>query len=108
MQLKDFTPGQTVYLLSGKYVSECKVKSIGRKYITVSIGVNHDEKFAILNEKDCYLIDTRGWGDRGYLFTSKEAIEDYKEQKELKRKLCYDVHSWTQELSLDQLRRINE
>lgn len=105
MTIKDFSPGQTVYILSGKYISERKVKSVGRKY--VKIESNWDERFSETDDSNNFLVSSNTWGAQDRLFASIEDYNDYKEQEELKRKLLCDVHSWTQKLSLDQLRRIN-
>ena len=105
MTIKDFSPGQTVYILSNKNIYERKVKSIGRKY--VKIESNWDEKFEECDERNNFLVSSNSWGAHDRLFASRKDIDDYMEQEELKRQLCCEVHSWTQNLSLDQLRRIN-
>lgn len=104
MTIKDFSPGQTVYILSKDHVTERKVNSVGRKY--VKIESNWDERFSETDESNNFLVSSNTWGAQDRLFASREDIDDYKEQEELKRKLLRDVHSWTQKLSLDQLRRI--
>lgn len=106
MKLKDFSVGQTVYVLSGKHISEWTVKTVGRKYITVTAGANWDEKFEVLDERDNFLVDAREWGDRGYLFTSREDIHDFLECKELQRKLSCNAYTWIKALPLEQLRAV--
>lgn len=106
MTLKDFTPGQTVYVLkiiagrTTEYsVKRYKVFSVGRKYVraTTDVGGIYPTEFFIANVDNEYLTENKDWGDRELLFLTEGDVNDYIEKIELQkwfrneiseRKLC--------------------
>lgn len=119
MNIKDFKPGQEVFVLSTtkgrevhhnirKYI----VKSVGRKYVKVAT-----EDYPNLTINFCkqeydrgeYLVENRDWGDRTRLFASLQAVNDEIEREALKSWLR-GAAEWNkiQSYTLDQLRAVRD
>lgn len=116
VRLKDFSVGQTAYMLvanrQGRYVGEpieCSVIGVGRKYVSVDYGAwNHQFMVSEYLDSAPYLEEKTEIGYRGRLFPSKEAAAEYQELQNL----CQWVqeatsHSKLKAYSLEQLRAVN-
>lgn len=113
MKINEFQKEQKAYVLACDHrrrtIKECSVVSVGRKYVTVSIG-HKEEKFV---ENDCYqnaLSEVTEYGYVDLLFASKEEVEKYEEIRELRRWLSADAASFKRinSYSLEQLRAVKE
>lgn len=110
MTIKDFTVGQTVFLLSenkgrtgSPVITERTVAKIGRKYVTLN-GV-WEEKF-----EDCgseYLIEHTNFAKR-YLFSDRNALEAFLERKQLVRWFVTLNDTKLKECTLEQLKKAKE
>lgn len=96
MNKADFKPGQTVYLLSVKYMAyeyrvienrirETKVVSVGRKYITVEYG---NTKFDIANE----FREVTNYSIEYKLFLSKRDIENAFKRNKMEERVQTAFH----------------
>lgn len=117
MTIKDFKPGQTVYVLSrtrGRktehFIKRCTVVSVGRKYVKAAPegGLNPDE-FFLKEENDNYLTENITWREQTKLFLTEAAVNDDIEKDMLRGWLrnaveCYKINSYT----LEQLRAIRK
>lgn len=112
MEIKDFTVGQTVYMLSTDKrnnppcgYKEAKIKKVGRIYITLD-GVL-ERKFFIPEyaENDNFLVEKIDYGADNLLFKSKQDLDDYIEKKSLESEL-YKARDLISTLTLEQLRAI--
>lgn len=83
MTIKDFKPGQTVFVLTrtrGRttehFVKRYKVLSVGRKYLKAAPegSLSHPTEYYLNDETDGYLTENKDWGDRTQLFPTEEAI----------------------------------
>ena len=107
MTIKDFTVGQTVFLLNenkgrtgGPFITERIVAKIGRKYVTLN-GV-WEEKF-----EDCdseYLIEHTDF-ERRYLFPDRNTLETFLERKQLVRWFATLNDTKLKECTLEQLEK---
>lgn len=117
MTIKDFKPGQTVYI-AGKnqrkqekiaMIGECTVISVGEKYITISwSGSAYNIKFFLQNDTDPFLTEKDNYPPRK-LFLTKDEYELYKELLELRDFLkdaseYYNIKNY----SLKQLRMVKD
>lgn len=116
MTIKDFKPGQTVYILymkkgynSNPELFTRKVAKVGRKYITDDWDCRFCEWDVLLSEDrktHVFLEDCR-FGEKGFLFARKEEAEDWIELDKLEKWLatirCYN-HPYT----IEQLRKVKE
>lgn len=107
ISVKDFTKGDTVYLLQRNIgrnarpsVSEDTVVSVGRKYVTVT----RDRRFQDWNAD--YLYEKTRCGEALLLFATKEAAEEYIEKNDLAVWIGNFSVSDAEKLSLSQLRQI--
>lgn len=114
MKVSDFKVGQTAYVLDCSYrksgISKCTVKTVGRKYVTVTSGGISTYKF---EENDCYpnaLSEVTEYGSADLLFPSKEGIERYEETRKLRRWFSAEATSFVKvnSYSLEQLRAVKE
>lgn len=116
VKLKDFSMGQTAYMLAanrqGQYVDEpieCSVIGVGRKYVSVDYGA-WGIQFMVPEYTDSvpYLEEKIEIGHRRRLFLSKEAITEYQELQNLRRQV-QEATDYTRlkTYSLDQLRAMN-
>ncbi len=117
MNLKDFEKGQKAYILSygygsrKEYVVECKIVSVGRKYVTTSpYPYVNTKKFEVHENYENALLEVNGYGGLDLLFKTKEDIEQYKELRELRRWLSNEAANWRHcnSYSLEQLRAVKE
>jgi len=91
INIKDFKPGQTAYRMFEKRdrikkdweicITPVIVKSVGRKY--VRIDNNGEEAYQSMGFFPDGLVESRDWGNRSYLFTTKEAIDRFVEKRDL-------------------------
>ena len=92
MTIKDFTPGQVVFVTERiraarpKYqVKRMIVKTIGRKYVKASAeGSSCVDEFYHEKESDNYLTENNDWGEPALLFTTEEALSDFFEKEKQK------------------------
>ncbi len=113
--LKDFSVGTTAYAISDKHgngnyeMSEYRVTSVGRKYVTVTgmaLSVSAF-RFGISAASNEYLAEIMDYGWPKKLFPTKKKAEEYIEKENL-RKWLDDAFMYpkAKEYSLDQLRRV--
>lgn len=85
MTIKDFKPGQTVYVLSRikgrtteRFIKKYKVVSVGRKYVKAAPenSLKYTVEFFVNNETDDFLYENKDWGDKDRLFATEEAAND--------------------------------
>lgn len=115
VSLKDFSVGATAYTISNENgnsqykLSEYRVISVGRKYVTVTEMMLRASAFrfgisAVSNE---YLAEVVNYGWSKKLFPTKEKAEEYIEKENLR--IWVDkalMYSKSKEYTLDQLRRV--
>lgn len=92
MTINDFAVGKAAYLLRNKgsinkyddAPQEVQVSHIGRKYVTVKVGV-WDHKFYApeYDKKSEYFIEKMDYGTPDYLFPTMEAFRAWNERNEL-------------------------
>jgi len=93
MTIKQFTKGQTAYILgdgntaiSKKEPVEAIVSKIGRKYVTVTTGGRWEIQFGETFIADHpYLRENTNRGASRMLFPSSDAVSEYLEREDLKR-----------------------
>lgn len=116
MNLKDFEKGKDAYILAygygshKEYVVDCRVESVGTKYVTVSpYPYANTKKFGVNEREDMALYEKTDYGKPDLLFKTREDLELYLERKELRRWLSRASH-WTKcdSYSLEQLRAVKE
>lgn len=108
--IKDYKKGDTAYILTKNFgrntkpfITETTVKSVGRKYVTVS---RWDRKFENCDSE--YLYEVVNYGENGLLFKTEQEVKDYLEKQDLALWLgCMSV-SQAEKYSLEQLRRVKE
>lgn len=117
MKLNDFKVGQTTFsvtVIQGKKteyrVSQCDVIKVGRRYVHVS--ETHSgvvKEYGLLHEEDENLTEKKDWGDRGHLFPTLEAANDFIETHMLRRWLK-SAAEWgkIENYSLRQLREVKK
>lgn len=117
MTIKDFAPGQTVYVLTrtrGRttehFIKRYKVLSVGRKYVKAAPeGSWHPIEFYLNDETDKFLIENKDWGDKGRLFPTEQAVNDDIERDMLCSWARKALDSWKIDTyTLEQLRAIKE
>lgn len=117
MTIKDFIPGQTVYLLTrtrGRttehFIKRYKVISVGRKYVKAAPeGSQHTEEFYLRESTDKYLTENITWREQTKLFLTEAAVNDDIELDMLRswfRKAT--EHYRIEEYTLEQLRGVKE
>lgn len=118
MKIKDFKPGQTVFVLTrtrGRTtehsVKRYKVLSVGRKYIKAAPEENpiYPTEYYLNDSVDEYLTENKDWGDSTRLFPTEEAVNNDIEKDMLQswiRKATenYKLNTYT----LEQLRAVKE
>lgn len=107
MNIKDFKPGQTVYILSrerAQTITERVVKSVGRKYVTLL--VNWDEQYYVRNDTEGFLVEKVDVGYSKYLFSTKEELELHIERAKLETKIKRDILNVIDKMEIAQLRQI--
>lgn len=93
MNIKDFKPGQEVYVFSTKSgwtvnhtAKKYIVRSVGRKYVKVSTEDFPDTVIEFFKKKGAdenYLTENQDWGDKRRLFISLQAANDEIEKEAL-------------------------
>lgn len=109
MNIKDFEPGQTVYVLSrerSQKITERAVKSVGKKYVTLL--VNWDEQYYVRNDTERFLVEKVDVGYPKYLFATKEELELHIERAKLATKIKRDILNVVDKMEIEQLRQIAE
>lgn len=118
MNIKDFKPGQTAFILIRKrgretqyLVNQCKVISVGRKYVKVAPKGNllYPVEYYLHEKTDDHLTEKRDWGEYTFLFPTEEAINNAVERDKLriwlrKETEGYKLYSYT----LEQLRAVRD
>ena len=113
MTLKDFKPGDTVYILrmhrgrnTAPTISETNVESVGRKYLVIG----RDTKYMIEDDgiTHNYLIEKASYGEESYLFQTKQVAEEYIEHHDLALWLgCFSIAK-AEKVPLEKLRKVKE
>lgn len=116
VRLKDFSVGQTAYMLAanrqGKYMDEsieCSVIGVGHKYVSVDYGAwGIQFMVPVYTDSAPYLEEKIEIGHPRRLFLSKEAITEYQELQNLRRQV-QEATEYTslKTYSLDQLRAVD-
>lgn len=107
VNLQDFKPGQTVYILNRErklQIIEREIESVGRKYVTIA--GNWAEQYFIRHETENFLVEKVNFGYSKYLFPTKEALNLYLERQELESKIRRDITNVLFKMSIGQLRQI--
>lgn len=115
VSLKDFSVGAIAYAVTKKNgngnpeISEYRVTSVGRKYVTVTgmaLSVS-TFRFGVSTASNEYLAEAVDYGWPKKLFPTKEKAEGYIEKENL-RKWLDDAFMYpkAKEYTLDQLRRV--
>lgn len=114
MTIKDFTVGQTAYILGldnwGRRLSDAEVIKVGRKYVTVvPKGMCWEMRFSHKWEGEPYLVEDTDCGSPRMLFLSMAALDEYVETQEIRRYICKAI-DWSKirRYSLEQLRDIKK
>lgn len=110
--IKDFKKGDTVYILTRncgrnkeQTISEEKVASVGRMYVTIGNGA-WSQKY--MNRESEYLFEKANCGESRLLFRTRKDAEEYIEKDNLALWLgCISV-SEAEKYSIEQLRRVKE
>lgn len=117
MNIKDFKPGQTAYLMNfhGRSfnnntttIEEVNVMSIGRKYVKIKyLSGCFECAFYQRDERTSYLVEKVPCGVANYLFQSRIMVDEYRESKEI-LKWIYGELQYINEnkYSVEQLREI--
>lgn len=117
MNIKDFKVGDTAYLMNfhGRSlnentttIDEVNVVSVGKKYVKIKHSkLSYEYSFFQWDIDDPYLIEKVECGTKNYLFRTRQAIDEYKECKELS-KWIYDKMKYIREnqYSVEQFREI--
>lgn len=111
MQIKDFSVGQTVFVvgnkrnMSGAEVQKAEVARVGRKYVTIK--GRWTERFKEPDGVAPYLVEQAECGIPRLLFPSEEAVCEYRETAEL-RDWVRKMTGWDKigKYTLDQLRAV--
>lgn len=89
MKIKDFSVGQTVFIIGERIRSrgelnivKAEVAKVGRKYVTIS--GRWAAQFKATAESLPYLVEQTEYGSPRFLFPSEQAFNEYKEREELK------------------------
>ena len=111
MNIKDFTVGQTVYMLPARRYAmgtPVTVSKVGRVYVTIDRG-RPAAKFCDTGEGKEYLVEQAEIGSPAKLFPTKIALEAYLEKEEIKKWISRAT-DWSKLncYTLDQLRRVKE
>lgn len=117
MDIKQFTVGQTAYLIGEgnrkekeRGYTEVKVVKVGRTYVTTQLNSGCWERrfHTGYNDNDPYLIEKVTCGSPCFLFPTIEAFNEYTEYNQLKDKLRR-AFEWCNigKLTLNQLRAVN-
>lgn len=116
MSIKDFHPGQTIYVLNMKKgynadpeLFERKVVKVGRKYITDDRDCRFYESDVILSEdrRTHVFLEDREFGEKGFLFATKEEADSWIELDKLGKWLS-TIHCYNHPYTVEQLRKVKE
>lgn len=117
MNIKDFKVGQTAYLMNfhdrqpnenTTTIDEVNVVSVGKKYVKVKrFDLGCEYSFFQWDINDSYLTEKVECGTKNYLFCTRQAIDEYKERKELSRWIYNEVQYIREnQYSVEQFREI--
>lgn len=111
LKVKDFKAGQKAYdvFLHKRYnrdpeILKAEVKSVGRKYVTLAD--SWESKY--MENDECYLVEAKDWGERSYLFRTKNDAEEYLEHYKLSHWLGSIGMFNAESYSLEQLRLVKK
>lgn len=116
MSIKDFHPGQTIYVLNMKKgynadpeLFERKVVKVGSKYITDDRDCRFYESDVILSEdrRTHVFLEDREFGEKGFLFATKEEADSWIELDKLEKWLS-TIHCYNHPYTVEQLRKVKE
>lgn len=116
MSIKDFHPGQTIYVLYMKKgynadpeLFERKVVKVGRKYITDDRDCRFYESDVILSEdrRTHVFLEDREFGEKRFLFATKEEADSWIELDKLEKWLS-TIHCYNHPYTVEQLRKVKE
>lgn len=114
MEIRDFSKGQTVFVLGERVRTRGElstrrswVEKVGRKYVT--IGGLWGGRFKETSESIPYLVEQTEYGSPRFLFPSEQAFNEYKEREELKE-WVRKTAGWDKinRYTLDQLRAVKK
>lgn len=94
MTIKDFKVGQTAYILEDGYrgafgtATEVEVAKVGKRYVTVR-DMGREARFYEPANSTTHLVEARDYGAKRLLFSTTEAVAEYKE--------LIDLQGWAQE-----------
>lgn len=117
MNIKDFKPRQTAYLMnfhgrSFDYytiaIEEVNVVSVGKKYVKIKYPCSSFEgAFYQRDDRDSYLVEKVDCGVANYLFQSRMAANEYIEGKEIFKWINREVQYINEnKYNIEQLREI--
>lgn len=111
VKIKDFKPGNTVYVLyehpgtnKESEIQERTVEKVGRKYVTDNRGIRYCEEYWLREG----VVEASDYGRRGFLFLTKSEAEDYIEKNKLALWIAHISFSKAKLYSLQQLRDVYE
>lgn len=110
MTIKDFTVGQTAYMVTRDYneyrIMEFTVSKVGRRYVTVGQVYGYQFYVPDIEYEDC-LHEKEPYGYTRKLFRTRQEAEDYLEKRNLWKELrrVFDSSS-VGKYTLSQLRAI--
>lgn len=110
MTIKDFTPGQTVYIIERHAFRPCIMQErivhhIGRKYVTLD--GRWKEQYGVEDERHNYLTEKADYGTKRILFATLQAAEQYQERTQLIQKVSSRIHYSMPYFNIDQLRQLS-
>ena len=114
MKVKEFEKGSTAYILDCGYrskgdVIECKIESVGRKYVVAKpMSRPYTKKFEENGSYDNALSEVEKYGYSDLLFKTKKDVEKFQELQDLRRWLSSALTGYGRRyaLSLEQLKAI--
>lgn len=112
LTIKDFKTNDPAVILTMNHgrnedpvISEVKIGSVGRKYVTINNGP-FEKNFQNWNAE--YLHEASNYGERSQLFMTREAAEQYIEKEDLALWLGTLSVSAAGKYSLETLRKVKE
>lgn len=115
MKIKDFKPGQEVFVLTREkgrqtehFVKKYTVTSVGRKYVKATPqGTNWPVEFYKRHDEENFLVENKDWGNPAMLFATEEALNDDIEKDMLQTWLRKATeYSKVESYTLEQLRAV--
>lgn len=113
MKLKNFTVGQTAYLLEGQQgrlegtdrIKKVNVLKVGRVYVTID---NYGRRFGLLGSRDPYLYEASPVAMAAKLFTTYDGAVDEIKRETLIRKIHSAPFKSICDCTLAQLEQIDD